>query len=288
MCGSLILYLAYGSLVLLSPFPTDKTTQAQEGIRIAPASGGVELQQINIVRNTVLGASKDTDLTNMELKFWFAGRWKSEEKLSRYLIHLHALDPIEDDTGKLLLGDSRKQQIECLRGEVRGDDLMAFGGNEGPVVKLKLEAPARRADKIKAIKGKAEILRAKEVDITFRDLAAINGKELDHPKIKGLKSQKLSFSFEEKDGNLSARMTAPFNFASPWNFGRLEDWALVDGRKGIHLLSESTARGKVPNGVTVERTYDRRSSKGLSLRLIIVDPVESKTFNFDFRNVELP
>src|SRR5262249_20718755 len=64
--GNFIVYLACGSFLLSSSFAKDKTAQEQERVRIAPASGGVELQEINIVRRTALGAVKEADLTNME------------------------------------------------------------------------------------------------------------------------------------------------------------------------------------------------------------------------------
>jgi hypothetical protein len=104
--------------------------------------------------------------------------------------------------------------------------------------------------------------------------------------MKGLQRLKLKFSIEEKDGKVSAKVTAPVNYASPWNRGRLHTWDLIDAKKEISLSSEATRPDK--EGVEVEKTYDCRSFKGLSLRLIVLDPVESETFNFDFRNVQLP
>ena len=40
--------------------------------------------------------------------------------------------------------------------------------------------------------------------------------------------------------------------------------------------------------MTVEKTYRRRTIKGLSLRVVVLDAIETKTFNFDFQNVPLP
>jgi hypothetical protein len=100
---------------------------------------------------------------------------------------------------------------------------------------------------------------------------------------------KLTFSIVEKEGMVAAKIAAPFNYASPWNRGRLVDWELVDGRKEIRMFSESTKSPDTKgDGVTVEKTYFAKSYKGWLLRLVILDPIESKTFSFDFKNVELP
>jgi hypothetical protein len=279
----ILLYLALGSFAG-SSLAADK----EERVRIAPASGGVELDEINIVRRTALGAVKTADLTNMEITLWFASVWKKKVRDGHFLVHMKALEPIEDDTGKLLLTELRLKGIECLQGDVRLNAWKTSGGKEGPTLSLKLEAPAHKADKIKAIKGKAEVISAKPVDVTFSDLSAINGKELTHPDLKGLRDMKLIFAIEEKEGMVAAKMAAPFNFASPWNRGRLVDWELVDSKKGIRLFSQSVSTDTKGEGVTEGKTYFGKGYKGWSLRLVILDPIESKSFSFDFKNVELP
>ncbi|HEY7423551.1 MAG TPA: hypothetical protein VH682_04845 [Gemmataceae bacterium] len=286
MRGTFILSLACGAFILLCQSGVHRTAQAQETTRIAPASNGVELEQIRIVRWTALDAAKNADLTNMELGLWFSAAWKRKGNQFAHLIRFQSLSAIEDDSGRLLSTEKRRKQIEYLRGEVRGDTWKSSGGKEGPVIRLLLEAPARGAGKIKAVKGTAEVSMAKTVSLTFNDLAAFNGKELDHPDMKSLRTLKLRFSIEEKDGKVTAKVTAPVNYASPWNRGRLQEWALTDGGRVIGIASE----GVSPEGesVAVEKTYRRRTFKGLSLRLRVLEPVESKTFKFNFQNIELP
>lgn len=282
----LILSLLYGTISLCCQSWAPQIALAQETIRIAPASGGVELAEIRIVRWTALDAVKEADLTNMHIELWFSSAWKKEDNQLAHLVRLHSLSAIEDDTGRVLSTVKRLKAIEYLRGEVRGNTWKGSGGKGGPVARLLLEAPARGAGKIKAIKGRAEVSTAKPVSLTFNDLSAINGKELDHPDMKGLRAMKLRFSIEEKDGQVSARVAAPVNYASPWNLGRLQYWDVIDGQRKISLASEGvSAAGE---GVAVEKTYRRQTFKGLSLRLVVLEPVETKTFNFDFHNVELP
>jgi hypothetical protein len=265
------------------------TARAQDEARIAPASGGVELNEIHIARRSALGAARGADITNMQLGLCFAADWGPHDVGSPPLIHIQSLSPIEDDTGRLLSTEQRRNQIECLRGEVRGNawrNAAEKGGQGGPVVTLVLDAPARGANKLKAIKGKAEVSMTKRVTVTFQDLAAVNGKDLDHPDMKGLAAMKLRFSIEAKDGRVSATLTAPVNYASPWNRGRLDSWDLMDGERRLRLPSLGTVGAG--EGVTVEKEYRRRTFKDLSLRLVVLEPIETKTFSFDFQNVELP
>jgi hypothetical protein len=130
------------------------------------------------------------------------------------------------------------------------------------------------------------VILTKLAPLTFQDLAPVNGKNLDHPDMKSLAAMKLRFSIVEKDGRVSAKLSAPVNYASPWNRGRLYDWDVMDGTKRIGLSSVGTK--PEGEGVTVEKTYRRSTFKALSLRLVVLEAVESKTFNFDFQNVELP
>jgi hypothetical protein len=136
-----ILFLVCGILFLPYQFLGGRTAQGQQRIRIAPANGGVELDEIRVVRWTSLGAVTEADLTNMELKLWFPA-WKTQGQCFHSLLHLQSLEKIEDDTGKLLSTEKRLKQIEYLRGEVRMDEWKGFRGTGGPVARLLLEAPA--------------------------------------------------------------------------------------------------------------------------------------------------
>src|SRR5712692_1599897 len=147
---TLVSLLACGPFFLSHQLLAQKPAQAPERNRIAPASGGVEIEEIKMTRWTALNAVKEADLTNMQLKLWFPATWNRREHAFPHLIHLHSLSSIEDDTGKLLSTEKRLKQIEYLRGEVRGNVWKASDGKEGPVICLLLEAPGRRADKIRA------------------------------------------------------------------------------------------------------------------------------------------
>src|SRR5262245_5953014 len=112
MHRALILGLMCGGLLPLCQSLVDRRAQAQETTRIAPASNGVEIEEIQIVRSTALGAAKEADLTNMQLGLWFSADRETKNSRSTPLIHLQELSAIEDDTGRVLSTDKRLKQIE--------------------------------------------------------------------------------------------------------------------------------------------------------------------------------
>ena len=268
---------------------TERTAPAQERMRVAPASGGAEIEEIDIKRRIALGAVKEADLTNMNLSLWFpADDWEQEDRLSPPLIHMLSLEPIVDDTGYILTSQKRLEDIDYLLGEVRGTTWKVASGKNGPVIDMRLEAPKRGANQIKAIKGEAKVTLTRMVTLTFPDLAAIKGQVLDHPELKDLKEMNIQFEVTEEDGDVTATLSAPFNFASPWNRGRIHDWELFAGKQ--RLSAGIFGKGPADEGAGgfEKKTYRRRTLKGLSLRLVVLEPIKSKTFQFDFQNVDLP
>ena len=117
MNRAVILGLMFGGLIPPCQSSFERTALAQERTRIAPASNGVEIEEIQIVRRSALGTVKGANLTNMQLGLWFAANWKEKEGDSPPLIHLQELSTIEDDTGHVLSTEKRLKQIEPLRGE---------------------------------------------------------------------------------------------------------------------------------------------------------------------------
>jgi hypothetical protein len=288
MRRTVLLALACGLLVVQPPVPPGGA-RAAEPMRIVPASGGAEVEEISITRASSLLAVKGAQLSSMSLGLWFPAEWKDKE-LTHQLIRIKSLDPIEDDTGKLLLSEARRAQFSCLHYEVQATESKRTDGKAGPVVNLwHLDAPARRAEAIKSIKGKAEVTLAKAVRLTFDDLDAINGKELDHPDFPALRDMKLKFAIKKgRFSGWTAEMSAPSRFDSPWNFGRLASWDVLDRGVKATYNHEGGREPEHKGGVTEVRESYGGSVKGLSLRLVVLEPVETKTFDFDFRNVPLP
>ncbi len=257
-------------------------------MRVAPASDGVELSEIRIERRIALAAVKYADLTNMRLELWFPRNWKQKPLPDFALIQFESLDPIEDDTGKLLSTEKRLRNIEAVSTEVRVGINHPGYGTFGPSIRLLLDAPAHGATRIKAIRGKARVSLCEPVELRFDDLTAWNDKHLEHADLKDLKAMKLRFSSEEKGDQVTAKIWAPVNYASPWKRGRLDNWQLREGKESLSVTREAVKGDGDGIGVTVEQTYERPTIKRLSLYLTVLKPVETKTFEFNFKDVELP
>lgn len=278
--------LLWIALVWLCQGLSAQDPRAQERTRIVPASGEVEFEQLRIIRWATLGGAPEADLTNMEIQLWFPSDWEQPDLNCPALVHIQELSPIEDDTGRLLTTEKRLSRIVELQGEVRSKTWKNWDGKRGPVVELMLDAPARGANSIRMVKGKAEVTLTKPRALKFDDLKAINGQELSHPDFEELAAMKLRFSIEEDQGGLTAKLTAPIDFSSPRNRGRLLVWDISTGNRRVAMTSEGGSRAK--EGFTEEKSFRGKTIENLSLRLVVLEAVESKTFEFDFRNVPFP
>jgi hypothetical protein len=237
-------------------------------------SGGAEIREVRIAREKVAYAAKDADLTNMTVGLWFPAKWKGRG--DGYLLRLTALSPVADDTGKVLSTKGRLADVPALRGEVRAEEIMAFGGRAGPVLRVLLDVPARPAKTLQALQGKAEVSRVRMEEVKF-GLAAAEGKPLAHPLLKGLKVTPSSSA-----GPLGITVT----LRVPAMHARLVRWAVEAG--GRQLRTTSLGERREGGEVDLEQTFPGKLPKGCSLVLEVAVPVETKTFEFDFKDVELP
>jgi hypothetical protein len=90
----------------------------------------------------------------------------------------------------------------------------------------------------------------------------------------------LTSGFFTRTGELSA----PFDFTK--DCGRLYDWGVLDGENRVWNWGTGVS-SRVP-GVTEYQRFSSASLKGLSLCLIVLEPVETVSFDFHFQNVPLP
>lgn len=240
---------------------------------VIATSGDVEISAIRIARQKVSDAAKEADLTNMEIDLWFTS--KAEGGPFRGLLKVIELAAIEDDTGKLLSTKARLDALPFLNREVSADQSSIARGKTGPVIRVLLDAPAREAKAIKSIKGKAVVSRSSVARLEFKDLSAISGKPLDHPKLKGFKIEP-TIKVEDGDTVLTLRL--------PADHARLVFWGLVKDGGVLSWNSESSADG----GKEQDKTYPGDQMKDSFLGLMIAEPSEPRTLDFNFQNVELP
>ena len=238
-------------------------------------SGDAEIDGIDIARRKAAYAARGADLTTMTVGLWFPADWKGEA--DAYLVKLTSLDPVVDDTGKVLSTHGRLADIRALRGEVQADCTPTIGGRTGPVLQMVLEVPARRATAIR-ITGKAEVSRARYQTVRF-DLATSLGKSLDHPLLRrrGFKVRPL---VQVKGGDTLVTLQVPAMH------DYLVEWDVEAGGQPLGWNIQGVEPGA--GGVQLEQWYAGPLPKGCPLALQLAVPVETRTFAFDFRNVELP
>ena len=238
-------------------------------------SGDIEIDEIQITRRQSSDQARSADLTNMSLGLWFASK---EELPERALLQILELDPIHDNTGKLLTTDGRLNALQFLKKDFLCDERCSKRGKHGPVIHLRLDAPAREATSIKAIKGKAVLSRAELLTIDFKDLAEINGKTLEHPKLK-------EFPIEPKielvDNHTEVSLCVPKNYR------RLYHWGLFN-KSRRELPSVSQGFDPQDTVVILDKTYRGDHTKGSILRIVLAETRESREMDFQFADIPLP
>jgi hypothetical protein len=242
-------------------------------------SGDVEIDQIGIERRKVSYADKEADLVYMTLSFWLpVGGEGGDFRREAYSIRLVELQPIEDNTGKLLSTKSRLQAIPALSEEISASQMASRVGKQGPILQMELDAPARGATSLKLVKGKVEVRRRMEGDILkFDDLATRIGKRLDHPKLKDFPITP-SMKFEVESTWVTLHV--------PTEHVRLLNWKLVS--RGRELSADGHGKGRRKDGVELWQVYTGDHRKNCSLEIELAAPVEATTMPFEFKNLELP
>ena len=154
----------------------------------------------------------------------------------------------------------------------------SWEGKTGPIIHLVVDVPAREATAIKSIQGKAVVSRFNPATIDFKDLAAINKKSLDDPKLKDFKIEP-EIKVEDGDTTLTLRV--------PADHQRLLWWGLVSkARKPLPIFSEGK-NGSNEKPV-LDKTYRGDQTTKSYLGIVIAEPVEPRTVEFHFENVVLP
>lgn len=241
-------------------------------------NGGVEIQSIEIERRKVSYAVKSADFVNMTIALLLTVDGKHEPE-DRYMMRLRTLENIEDDTGKLLTTKQRLGEIRELKGEVANRSYSSHTtGSHGPVMHLRLDAPARGASTLKTLKGTAEVRTVRLKSIAIADVEKSNGKKLDHTDLKDIA---ITPTLSAKDGFTRVKLTMPRVY---W---RIIDWGVSHGGKSLAESSEEF-QGSGKDIVEITREFRGEHPKGCTLHLRVPVSGETKAFSFEFKNLELP
>jgi hypothetical protein len=248
---------------------------ASDKMPVIAESGGVEIDSIKIVREKASGAAKGADLTFMELDLWFAGDVSKES--GGYVVHVTELDAILDDAGTDLSPESRRRFLDVLKAPVPVRESQITRGKAGPVVNLKLDAPARNVLRLKSIKGKATVSQSAVERLQFQDLAGMQGKSLEHASLADFP---VKATVQVEDGKTLVKLEVP----TPHE--RLVTWGLV--KKNRMLSADMESVGLEGDMTILTASYEGDLVENHSLGLMLTMPNASREFEFNFEDVELP
>ena len=145
-------------------------------------SDGVRVDAIHINRTWKSNAPSEVNLSSMEILLWLG----MNDTAPQFLVQLVNLEPIIDDTGKVLSTDQRRKEIYVLGRNVVSGTTRWIDSRNGPVVSLTVDAPARKASHIQSFKGRIEVTPISNGSITLKNLPSLIGKQLQHKFLKDL------------------------------------------------------------------------------------------------------
>jgi hypothetical protein len=236
-------------------------------------SDGVEIVSIRTARRASADGGKDT--SGIELGMWLTRN--AEKDSGSYAVQLLSLEPIEDDLGTQLLTENRRQAMPFLIHAVNTSQRKKFEDKSGPSLSIVLDAPARQATKIKLLKGKAQISTLEFAKLKFEDLRAVDGNRLEDPKLESF-SIVPSVRFEDEQTTLSLRV--------PVEHTLIADWGL--GQKGQLLYPRSKTAVRVDDSVLLTKSYKGDRTKESFLGIMLAEPIDTTTYDFEFTDVPLP
>jgi hypothetical protein len=245
-------------------------TQTTDFILISTHRDEVEISNIRILRVR----SNNENHAQMSLELNLSSEWETTDT---WIVKILDLEPIADDTGKLL--STKERLAGLLGGKGVGKEAIiqhswSFGMRSGVKTSLELEGPARSAATIKSVKGKVVVSRATIKTVGAFDLAKSAGKTLDHPLLKDLPIEVIIRMDKENNSIVSLKLDQSKS-------ERIHRWGVLDAEG-----KEITRFRDGPN--ILERTFDGKLPDGSELLLVIVRPIESRVFEFDLKAVELP
>ncbi|HYV34265.1 MAG TPA: hypothetical protein VE988_01090 [Gemmataceae bacterium] len=238
--------------------------------------GQARLESITITRQswTALNGVEHHD-SSMMLRFWFPDEPKVPAK--HYLAKMSVFASVKDDTGLVLSTSDRLKKITSLDQEVNCD-FSSAGAMEGPHLEIVLDAPSKQAKFIKAISGIVDVSPAKIEVVELSNIIELSGKSLDHPKLKHLGIRCQSVAVENGLTTVVLHM--------PKKSARLYDWHLMSGNDELQLFG--SGQSPANDGVVLDKAFVGDKPKQYMLRLQILEPIATKRFTLELKEIKLP
>lgn len=253
-------------LMMLAVYPALAAPPARKPLA---ESGQVQLVAIHVHRDL------DSSIEPRHEAFtWIRLRVDLKEKSvpAKLVSRFSELAPIRDDRGTLL---STAARIESALHDETPVELRGPSGQEASYsLELRLEAPARDARKIPLLQGKIVCAKPKLAAVGFSQIGGYKNQRLEHPKLQGLDARA---SVSVKDDQTIVTLRAP-----RWN-NRLAEWGIAAKGKLLDAFYSNHNGAELVKGYVGDLTAGDHQ-----LVLVIVEPTEPETFDFEFRDIELP
>jgi hypothetical protein len=253
----------------------DDSRQPSTDQPVFAESGGVEIVSINVVRKQIADRTNAGELSNMAIDLWLAQPADEKKSHRIYAVKMLKLDPIEDDTGKELSPPARRDAMAFLKDELKTSRDKTRRGKWGPIVSVPLDVPAKGAMRIKSLKGTAVVSISER--LKFDDLSQVKGKRLEHEKLTDLPVQP---SIKVEGGQTTVTLRVPVEHS------RIEAWGV--GKKDRLLRPTFESSSEVEGGAALIKTYQGDLTQSTFLGIVLADPSKTKSYDFEFKNVELP
>jgi hypothetical protein len=236
-------------------------------------NGEVEVITLQLNRERRADQAPGAELSSLRIELWFKGALPGD-KLSRNLVKLVELAPIEDDTGKILSTSARLADIDSLQRLVPCYGNKQARGELGPVLPLTVDAPAREAKSIKSLKGKVLIWTAHEVRLKFEKPGAVRDLPLVHEKLADFP---IRATIRVVNGKTKASL------AMSNQDERITDWWLVGSDEGqVNAIAEGG------DEASSTKVHEGDHSDAALLVIGLLEPTATKVLEFEFKDLELP
>lgn len=260
-----------------APLPAEEPPEVGIAVQMKslPISGGVRIDQLSHDRSISNYNGKAFHQERMQLRLSLVSRLKDRQ--GPFLIRLTEIDPIEDDTGKVLSTRHAKRDWNFLHENVPTDDRFREPTPD-PQLIFDLAPPARHATKIKSLKGKAIVSKQKLSALGFSGATTFHDKPLEHPLLQDFP---IRATFRVQD---PVKPLVSMKLKVPRYASRIREWGLA--KDGKLLRSISSGSNNLDGDKTIH--YQEIDPTDSVLAIIVADPIEPEEFTFDFKDLELP
>lgn len=240
-------------------------------------SGEVELEQVKVNRSGIKNRETGEEIadTSISIRIPIKG-----EKPERTVLQLIELEPVRDDTGKLLSTDEQMKRMDScsiylhkLAREQSNTDADSIS------LHMLLAVPADGAKSIPAIKGKLLHSEAKLGVVDVKDLSEHKNRQIEEASLSKLK---LFTDVALVKGRTEVSVHIP-----PRSYKLIDDWGLISNvgnRRLRNLFEKSSPQGET---AVITKDYDGNVTQKAFLRIEFSSLTKSREISFEFKDVAL-